>query len=213
MTPDTNTAAPTSAQRRSATRWLGALEPAVCDQQRFVGAIEPLLAALGATVQAPRYGLRIAEATEDVRRGGTMLLAIPDFRSAVAPSGINMFAYYLRGVFDIEHLRLSIAPSGAAEQEVVVTVALAQAWPSMSRWGRILTACAAGVGAAISWGLASAAAVGGPAMLVMLVMLVMLASMAIVGVVTVWLNLRLLHCWYAYSVCRPPHRPSQPTWP
>ncbi len=191
VTPDTHTAALTPVQRRSAARWLGAHEPAMSDQRRFTGPIDPLLAALGATVQAPRYDLRIAEATADVRRGGTMLLAVPDFRSTVSPSGINMFAYYLRGVFEIEHLRLSIAPLAAAEHEVVVAVDLARAWPSMSRWGRIVIACSAAVAAAIAWGLASAATVGTAGTLAMTVA---------VGAATAWLGLRLLHWWYAHSV-------------
>ena len=191
VTPDTNTTALTSAQRRSAARWLGAHAPAVRHVQRFVGAIEPLLAALGVTVQGPRYGLRIAETTADVRRGGTMLLAVPDFRLMVGASGINMFAYYLRGVFAIEHLRLSIAQNGPAEHEVVVAVDLTQAWTGMSRWGRVVTACAVVLATAIGWGLAGAAAVGTSGVL---------AIAAAVGAATAWLSLRLLHWWYAYSV-------------
>lgn len=191
VTPDTNPPALTSAQRRSAARWLGAREPAVRHGQRFTGPIEPLLAALGATVQSPRYDLRIAEATAEVRRGGTMLLAIPDFQVVVGAAGINMFAYYLRGVFDIEHLRLSITPAGANEHEVVVAVELGQAWPGMGRWGRILTACAAGLAAAIAWGIAGAAGLGVAGTLA-------IAAPALA--ITAWLCLRLLHWWYAYSV-------------
>ncbi len=188
---DTNTPALTAAQRRDAARWLGSRESALRHPQRFAGAIEPLLAALGATVQAPRDGLRIAEATADVRRGGTMLLAIPDFRLAVGAAGINMFAYYLRGAFAIEHLRLTIRPTGAAEHEVVVAVDLTQAWPGMSRWARIFTVCVAGLAAASGWGLAGAAAVGVPGAL---------ALAAAMGAAAAWLSLRLMHWWYAYSV-------------
>ncbi len=180
----------TAVQRHSAARWLGAREPGIRHEQRFTGPIEPLLAAIGVTVQAPQYGLRVADSTPELRRGGTMLLAVPEFGVTVT-GGVNMFAYYLRGVFDIEHLRLTITPRGAGEHEVAVAVDVAPAWPATVLWARAIAAVFVGLGAAIGWGAAAALAVG---------MVGTLGLVVVLGAAAGWLGLRVNRWWYAYAV-------------
>lgn len=180
----------TAGQRHSAARWLGAREPVLGHEQRFAGPIEPLLAAIGVTVQAPQYGLRIADSTPELKRGGTMVLAVPEFGVTVT-GGVNMFAYYLRGVFDIEHLRLTIAPRGAGEHEVGVAVDVAQAWPATVLWARGIAAVFVGLGAAIGWGVAAVLAVG---------LVGTLGLAAVLAIAAGWLGLRVNRWWYAYAV-------------
>ena len=180
----------TPVQRHSAARWLGAREPGLRHEQRFAVAIDPLLAAIGVTVQAPHYGLRIAESTPDMRRGGTMLLAVPEV-AVTTSGGLNMFAYYLRGVFDIEHLRMTITPRGAGEQEVSVAVDLAQAWPGTVVWARTIAAIFVGLGAAVGWGIAAGLALG-------MVSTLMIA--AVLGVAAGRFGLHVNRWWYAHAV-------------
>lgn len=184
---------PTAAERRRAVRWLGAREPALTLAHRLHGPIDRVLAALGATLQAPRYGLRITDSTSDPRRGGTMLLGVPEFTTSVTSTGgLNLFAYYLRGVFDIEQIRLTLASRGD-DHDVNLAVDLAQAWPSMSAWGLGLSAVAGALGGLLAWTLAAKLAVS---------QLLALPGAAAVAALLTWCGLLLMRRWYASATAQ-----------
>lgn len=180
----------TQVERRQAVRWLGAREPALAHVHRFRAPIDRLMAAIGAVVQAPKYGLRIADSTAAPRRGGTTLLAVPDYAN-VSTGGVNLFAYHLRGVFSIEHVRLTIEPRGEHDHDVQLAVDLEQAWPGMRRWGLGFAATFGALAALIAWAIAGKLAAP--------LLAAPLLAAATAAAVT-WIGARLLRVWYRHAV-------------
>ena len=177
----------TPLQRRRAARWLGARESGLSQVQRIQAPFERLMAAIGWAVQMPSYGLRLADTTPDLTRGGTMLLRLSE--DIVAANAIVKFVYYLRGTLDIDTLRLTIEPRGEHEHEIGVAVDLEQAWPGSYAWSRRLAVAFGALGAWITW------AAAGPLVLP-LVAAVPLA--AIVGALGAWFGMLVMRWTYAH---------------